>query len=461
MANPERPVLNDRYEIQSRIGRGGMADVFLAHDRLLDRRVAVKVLFPEYATDPSFVERFRREAQAAANLNHPNIVGVYDWGRQGSTYFIVMEHVDGKSLADIIRARGRLSPMQASEVATEVAGALGFAHANGMIHRDIKPANILVATNGSVKVADFGIARAFNTATQESLTQAGAVMGTATYFSPEQAQGLALDPSSDLYAVGIVMYEMVSGRPPFTGDNPVTIAYRQVHEAPAPLRHVQPDVPAGYEAIVGHLLAKNPAQRYRSAEDLRVDLQRFRDGQSVQAVAPTALGAAVAVGAAAAPAAPPMAMAGGTTTLRRRRGRRRRPKPAMATPTTSLPRSRGWLSAGIIFLLLALAVGGWLLYRALSAGSVKQVTLPSVIGRPIDEASKILSDAGFKVDRGPRRQRRLRARRRVRPEPRAGSGGRGLRRQARRTTRPPSRSTCRTSWARRATRPSRSSPSSG
>src|SRR5262245_25870516 len=165
----DRPILNDRYEIRSRIGRGGMADVFLAHDRLLDRNVAVKVLFPEYATDPSFVERFRREAQAAANLNHPNIVGVYDWGRQGSTYFIVMEHVDGKSLAEILRVRGRLTTVQSCDIASEVAAALGFAHANGMIHRDIKPANILVATNGAVKVADFGIARAVN-ATQENLT---------------------------------------------------------------------------------------------------------------------------------------------------------------------------------------------------------------------------------------------------------------------------------------------------
>jgi serine/threonine-protein kinase len=390
----DRPVLNDRYEIRSRIGRGGMADVFLAHDRLLDRPVAVKVLFPEYATDPSFVERFRREAQAAANLNHPNIVGVYDWGRQGSTYFIVMEYVDGKSLADILRTRGRLSAMQSAEIASEVAAALGFAHTNGMIHRDIKPANILVATNGTVKVADFGIARAVNTATQENLTQAGAVMGTATYFSPEQAQGLAIDARSDLYSLGVVMYETVAGRPPFTGDNPVTIAYRQVHEAPLPLQQVAPDVPAGYETITNHLLAKNPAQRYASADDVRLDLRRFRDGGTVQAAAPTTVSATVTGPAAAVP------VAAATTAMAAT------PLPTTAQPTGAYgygygngyeepPRSRGWLVAGILLLLAALGIGGWLLFRALAEGSTAQVSLPSVLGRPIDEAKQIVNQLGL------------------------------------------------------------------
>jgi serine/threonine-protein kinase len=397
MSSPgDRPVLNDRYEIQSRIGRGGMADVFLAHDRLLDRRVAVKVLFPEYATDPNFVERFRREAQAAANLNHPNIVGVYDWGRQGSTYFIVMEYVDGKSLADILRARGRLSAMQASEVASEVAGALGFAHTNGMIHRDIKPANILVATNGAVKVADFGIARAFNTATQENLTQAGAVMGTATYFSPEQAQGLALDGRSDLYSLGVVMYEMVTGRPPFSGDNPVTIAYRQVHEAPVAIRRVTPDVPAAYESIVGHLLTKNAAHRYATADDLRLDLHRFREGRRVEAETATAVAAAVApaVAATTVGAAP----VSSTTAM----------PPMQLPPLTGEyryeqepPRSKGWLFTGIVLLLVALGIGGWLLYRALAGESAAQVTLPNLVNRPIDQAKQIVTDLGLRAVEAP------------------------------------------------------------
>ena len=260
--NIQRVVLNDRYEIQQRIGRGGMADVFLARDLLLDRPVAIKVLFPEFAIDPSFVERFRREAQSAANLNHPNIVSVYDWGKYENTYFMAMEYVEGRTLADVLRLNGHLNSVQAAEIASEVSAALGFAHRNGVVHRDIKPANILIGSNGQVKVADFGIARAMNAPTEKNLTQVGAVMGTATYFSPEQAQGAQPDPRSDLYSLGIVLYEMVAGRPPFTGDNPVSIAYKQVHDAPQPLNQLVADVPRPFEAIVAKLLAKRPEQRY-------------------------------------------------------------------------------------------------------------------------------------------------------------------------------------------------------
>ncbi|MGE0877695.1 MAG: Stk1 family PASTA domain-containing Ser/Thr kinase [Acidimicrobiia bacterium] len=288
MSDAGRAVFNDRYEIHNSIGRGGMADVFLARDRLLDRAVAVKVLFPEFATDPNFVERFRREAQAAANLNHPNIVGVYDWGRQGGTYFIVMEYVNGRSLADILRAQGAILPERAADVASEVAAALSFAHQNGVVHRDIKPANILVSPQGAVKVADFGIARALNTPTDENLTQAGSVMGTATYFSPEQAQGNPLDQRSDLYSLGIVMYEMVTGKAPFGGDNPVAIAYKQVHDAPPPIYELAAGVPESYQSIVSKLLAKSPAQRYHDADDLRADLRRFKEGRPVVAGAPIA-----------------------------------------------------------------------------------------------------------------------------------------------------------------------------
>src|SRR5689334_2339267 len=246
----EQQVFNGRYELHRRIARGGMADVFLARDQLLDRPVAVKVLFPEYANDPSFVERFRREAQSAANLNHPNIVAVYDWGEEQGTYFIVMEYVEGRSLADILRTEGPLHPQRAAEIASDIAAALGFAHRNGVIHRDIKPGNVLVSPNGQVKVADFGIARALGAAAEENLTQAGSVMGTATYFSPEQAQGLALDPRSDLYSLGVVLYEMVTGRAPFTGDSPVAIAYKHVQEQPPRPRNVNPDVPVALEAII-------------------------------------------------------------------------------------------------------------------------------------------------------------------------------------------------------------------
>ena len=325
-----------------------MADVYLARDRLLDRPVAVKVLFPEYATDPNFVERFRREAQAAANLTHPNIVGVYDFGQQGGTYFIVMEYVNGRTLAEVLRADGKLAPVQAATLSSEVAAALGFAHRNGVVHRDVKPGNILVTSHGDVKVADFGIARVANAGTDAGLTQAGSVMGTATYFSPEQAQGATPDPRSDLYSLGIVMYEMVGGRPPFQGDNPVSIAYKQVHEAPPRLRDLTPDVPVAYEAIVTKLLAKNPDARYPSADDLRLDLTRFRDGQRPEALAQAAaaagMGGAAAMAAAATTVNPPVpstygqpttvvAAAPGTQVLPSQPPRGRRPRPLR--PTTS------------------------------------------------------------------------------------------------------------------------------
>ncbi len=285
MSDHGNVILNDRYEMQQRIGRGGMADVYLARDVLLDRLVAIKVLFPEYATDPAFVERFRREAQSAANLNHPNIVSVYDWGRSNNTYFMAMEYVPGRTLADALSDVGSISASKAAEVGIEVAAALSFAHRNNVVHRDIKPGNILIGSNGQLKVADFGIARALGSAAESGLTAHGAVMGTAAYFSPEQAQGGQPDPRSDLYSLGIVLYEMVGGQIPFTGETPIAIAYKQVHEAPTPLNELAPDVPRAFEAIVARLLAKDPARRYPTAEAVRDDLRRFRDGLPVQALA--------------------------------------------------------------------------------------------------------------------------------------------------------------------------------
>ena len=283
MSQQNQVIFNGRYELHRRLGRGGMAEVYLARDQLLDRPVAVKVLFPALATDQGFVERFRREAQAAANLQHPNIVSVFDWGEANGTYFIVMEYVEGHTLAEMLRDEGRLHPDRAAEITADIAAALGFAHRNRVVHRDVKPGNVLITRDGGVKVADFGIARALSDSTDQNLTKTGSVMGTATYFSPEQARGAAVDPRSDIYSLGCVLYEMTTGHPPFTGDSAVAIAYKHVQENPLPPRRYDPALPETLEAITLKCLAKNPANRYPGAQDLRADLRRFLDGSRIMA----------------------------------------------------------------------------------------------------------------------------------------------------------------------------------
>src|SRR5665811_2583488 len=226
-------VLSGRYELSHLVARGGMAEVYRARDQLLDRPVALKVLFPELSVDHSFVERFRREAQAAANLSHPNIVPIFDWGEEDGTYFIVMELIEGTSLAVLLSDSRTLSPAKSAQVCAQVASALSYAHRQGVVHRDVKPGNILLTTDGEVKVTDFGIAQAIST--EDNLTVAGSVMGTATYFSPEQAEGALVDGRSDVYSLRVVLYELLAGRPPFMGESPVAVASKHVREVtPSP-----------------------------------------------------------------------------------------------------------------------------------------------------------------------------------------------------------------------------------
>src|SRR2546427_67217 len=272
-------VLASRYALDGLLGHGGMADVYHGTDQVLGRQVAVKVLGPQFARDQSFVARFRREAQAAAALNHPNLVSVFDTGSDDGTHYIVMEYVAGTTLAKLIRDEGRLPPDRAATIALAVARALAFAHRARLVHRDVKPANIMLSSDGAVKVMDFGIARTTN---GESLTQTAAVLGTATYFSPEQAQGEAVDARSDIYALGCVLFEMLTGHPPFSGENPVAVAYKHVQEDPPHPSDEAHGVPPELEAIVMRCLAKDPEDRYQTAEDLADDLQRFRTGPATE-----------------------------------------------------------------------------------------------------------------------------------------------------------------------------------
>ena len=279
-------LLGERYELDGVVGRGGMAEVYRAHDIRLDRTVAIKTLRIDLARDQTFQARFRREAQSAASLNNPSIVAVYDTGEDMATGlpvpYIVMEYVDGRTVRDLLQADHRLLPERALEIVDGVLGALDYSHQSGIVHRDIKPGNVMVTRNGDIKVMDFGIARAMSD-NQATMTQTAQVIGTAQYLSPEQARGERVDARSDLYSTGCLMYELLTGRPPFTGDSPVAIAYQHVRENPVPPSVVDPEIPSWADAIVLKAMAKDRADRYQSAAEMRMDVQRAMNGMAVAA----------------------------------------------------------------------------------------------------------------------------------------------------------------------------------
>lgn len=399
-------LLGERYELEEKLARGGMADVFLARDQVLDRRVAVKVLFPQFAVDPDFVERFRREAQSAGRLNHPSIVAVYDWGSHDDTYFIAMEYVEGQSLARVLSAAGPLNVPTTLPIVEGVLQALDFAHRAGTVHRDIKPGNVILTPTGQVKVADFGIARALDA--DDDLTQAGKVMGTAGYFSPEQARGEAVDTRSDLYSVGIMLFEMLTGERPFTGTSPLAVAYHHIETpAPAPSER-RSSVPPELDAIVAKLLAKRPDDRYSSAEEVQADLARVGSGEPLifggpasQAETTSLLDAPEqAPNTSANPRSGPASgrhSALATSAQRPTGSPRRAPAPA---------KTRNGLFIGILALLLVAA--GALTFVFLnaiggddatsgSATATGSVVVPDVTGQELDAAAAALVDDGLVV----------------------------------------------------------------
>ncbi|MBI5231656.1 MAG: Stk1 family PASTA domain-containing Ser/Thr kinase [Coriobacteriales bacterium] len=355
-----------RYRVTEKIGAGGMADVYKGVDNVLGRTVAVKVLHARLAADATFAARFRQEAQAAANLSSPNIVSIYDWGKTGDTYYIVMEFVDGKDLKDIIAAEGPLAPTRVADIGAQVASALEVAHRADVIHRDVKPHNIMVQPDGTVKVMDFGIARAGNT----TMTQTGSVLGTAHYVSPEQAQGKQLTPASDIYSLGVSLYEAATGKMPFDADTPVAVALKQVNEQPVPPRKLSPAIPVALETVILKAMAKDPAQRYASADSMRRDLLAVSAGRPVAATVPKMDQTAVMTAVPTAPTG---------------RGAARQAPPKK--------KSRWWLWT---LLVLALLAGG--LAAAWAMGAFEpSISVPNLRGKTVAQAADALKAEGLAI----------------------------------------------------------------
>jgi eukaryotic-like serine/threonine-protein kinase len=365
--------VDGRYQIVARIASGGMGEVYRAHDAVLGREVAIKVLHPQYANDRGFIDRFRREARAAAILGHPNIVGVYDWGSTDGTYFMVMEFVRGLNLRALLLEYGRLEPAQVAEVALQVLAALEHAHGHGIVHRDIKPENILIAADGTLKVADFGLARAF---AESNVSQAeGTVTGTVQYLAPEQIHGEPADPRTDLYALGVVMFELLTGRPPFSGETAMAIAYKHLSARVPPPSSVVPEVPASLDRVVQHATEKDRELRPASASTLA---EEVADAAAFLTPAPS-----VADLAAQIPSSElvPHERAS-TVTI-----------PRALSPRAK--RRRRWRRVAVVFAVLAvLAGGGW---GAWTYAVPHYTRVPNIEGRSVGFASSRLHTAGLKV----------------------------------------------------------------
>jgi len=358
-------IIDGRYRVSARLGSGGMADVYLAQDTLLGRQVALKLLHHRFAEDQEFVERFRREASSAAGLSHPNVVAVFDRGEWDGTYYIAMEYLPGRSLKAVVREHGPLSPGDATDIVVQILLATRFAHKRGIIHRDIKPHNVILDEEGRAKVTDFGIARAG----ASDMTLTGSIMGTAQYLSPEQAQGHAVTESSDLYAVGVVLYELLTGQVPFEGESPVTVALKQVSVEPTPPSALNPGVSPALEAVVMRSLAKDPGARFASADEFIAALQQAREGI---APAPAFNGAPPTQTAAAALLTPPPEDEPEEEAARRRR-------------------RALWTAAAVAVLAIAAAAALLLLTPADSG----RVTVPDLAGETQSEAVASLRREGL------------------------------------------------------------------
>ena len=371
-------VFDGRYRIERKLGAGGMADVYLAEDQELGRRVAIKILNDRHAADDSFIERFRREAKNAAGLSHPNIVSIYDRGEAEGTYYIAMEYLDGRSLKELIVGRGPAPIKVAIDYARQILAAVGFAHKHGIVHRDIKPHNVLVGPEGRLKVTDFGIARSG----ASQMTEVGSIIGTAQYLSPEQARGAPVDQTSDLYAVGVVLYEMLTGQVPFTGDTPLEIAMKHLSEIPKPPSELRPEVPHDLDSVVLRALAKDPSERYQSAEEMDADLARVAEGLPVDPETET-MATAVLSGSGLMAAAPTSVISR-TPTAPTSTGPPGTTPPAGYYGYEGPPRRRRpvWPWVLAVLLLLAAAGAAWFAYTKIQdqLDANKPVSVPFVKG---------------------------------------------------------------------------------